>query len=94
MLRKEVSSSKNECVRTEKKIKKARKEAEIQNQDYQAVSKLKEETNNQIIALQAKHQEEKDRFEKEIRTLQIRLKEKDECIEFEDKTVKVDPNEA
>ena len=58
------------------------------------MSKLKEETNNQIIALQAKHQEEKDRFEKEIRTLQIRLKEKDECIEFEDKTVKVDPNEA
>jgi hypothetical protein len=29
MLRKEVSSSKNECMRTEKKIKKARKEAEI-----------------------------------------------------------------
>lgn len=94
MLRKEVSSSKNECTRYEKKIKKSRKEAEIQNQDYQAVSKIAEETKNQIIALQAKHQEEKDRFESEIITLQIRLKEKDECIEFEDKSVKVDPNDA
>ena len=58
------------------------------------MSKIAEETNNQIIALQAKHQEEKDRFESEIITLQIRLKEKDECIEFEDKSVKVDPNDA
>ena len=69
MLRKEVSSSKAECTRYDKKIKKAKKEAEIQNQDYQAVSKIAEETNNQIIALQAKHQEEKDRFESEIITL-------------------------
>ena len=46
MLRKEVSSSKAECVRYDKKIKKAKKEAEIQNQDYQAVSKIAEETNN------------------------------------------------
>jgi len=69
MLRKEVSSSKAECTRHDKKIKKAKKEAEIQNQDYQAVSKIAEETNNQIIALQAKHQEEKDRFESEIITL-------------------------
>jgi len=69
MLRKEVSSSKAECTRYDKKIKKAKKEAETQNQDYQAVSKIAEETNNQIIALQAKHQEEKDRFESEIITL-------------------------
>lgn len=34
MLRKEVSSSKSECTRYDKKIKKAKKEAEIQNQDY------------------------------------------------------------
>jgi len=34
MLRKEVSSSKAECTRYDKKIKKAKKEAEIQNQDY------------------------------------------------------------
>ena len=51
MLRKEVSSSKAECTRYDKKIKKAKKEAEIQNQDYQAVSKIAEETNNQIISL-------------------------------------------
>lgn len=43
--------------------------------------------------MQAKHQEEKDRFESEIITLQIRLKEKDEVIEFEDKAVKTDTKE-
>ena len=58
------------------------------------MSKIDEETNNQIIALLAKHQEEKDRFESEITTLQIRLKEKDEVIEFEDKSVKQDTNDA
>jgi len=45
-LRKELTSSKDECFRYEKQIKKSRKEAESQNKDYQAVSKIAEETNN------------------------------------------------
>ena len=45
------------------------KEAEDENRDYQAVSKIAEETNNQIIALQAKHEEEKQKFENEIHGL-------------------------
>mmetsp|Transcript_5738 Transcript_5738/g.9123 ORF Transcript_5738/g.9123 Transcript_5738/m.9123 type:complete len:149 (+) Transcript_5738:381-827(+) len=44
------------------------------------------ETNNQILALKAKHEEEKERFEKEIKKLQERLKERDDPIEFDDKS--------
>lgn len=47
--------------------------------------KIYEEANNQIIALRAKHEEEKERFENDIARLQERLKEKDEVIEFDDK---------
>ncbi len=46
LLRKELTSSKNECVRYEKNIKKTKEEAERQNKDYQAISKIAEETNN------------------------------------------------
>lgn len=69
MLRKELTSSKNECTRYEKQIKKSCKSAEDQNQGYQAVSKIAEETNNRIVALQAKYEEEKDRFEEQIQKL-------------------------
>ena len=69
MLRKELTSSNNECARYAKQIKKNRKKAEDENRDYQAVSKIAEETNNQIIALQAKHEEEKQKFENEIHGL-------------------------
>jgi chromosome segregation ATPase len=85
LLRKELTSSKSECARYDKTIKKSKKEAEIQNKDYQSVSKIAEETNNQIIALQAKHEEEKEKFENVIQKLQLKLKEKDEMIEFDDK---------
>jgi chromosome segregation ATPase len=83
LMRKELTSSRNECARFEKTVKKAKKEAELNNKDYQVVSKLAEETNNQIIALQAKHEEEKARFEIEIQKLQMKLKEKDEVIEMD-----------
>ena len=51
LLRKELMSSKAECRRYDKKIKVFKKEAEQLNKDYQAISKISEETNNQIIAL-------------------------------------------
>ena len=69
MLRKELMSSKSECRRYDKKIKVFKKEAEQLNKDYQAISKISEETNNQIIALQAKHQEDKELFENNIQKL-------------------------
>ena len=84
VLRKELTSSNNECARYSKTIKKNRKKAEDENRDYQAVSKIADETNNQIIALQAKHEEEKQKFEKEIQALQVKLKDKDDVLEVED----------
>ena len=47
------------------------------------------ETNNQILALKAKHEEEKERFEVEIKKLQDQLKERDNSIEFDDKSFKI-----
>ncbi len=85
VLRKELTSANQEVERITKKTKKARKEAELQNKDYVLGKKVSEEANNQIIALRAKHEEEKERFEIEIQKLQERLKEKDEVIEFDDK---------
>ena len=46
LLRKELMSSKDECRRHDKKIKVFKKEAEQLNKDYQAISKIAEETNN------------------------------------------------
>ena len=66
MLRKELTSSKNECSRYQKVIDKSKKEAELENKDYQAVSKIAEEIKNRIIALKSKYEEEKDIFEGEI----------------------------
>lgn len=84
MLRKELTSSNNECARYSRTIKKNRKKAEDENRDYQAVSKIAEETNNQIIALQAKHEEEKKNFEVQIHQLQLKLKDKDDILEIEE----------
>jgi hypothetical protein len=39
------------------------------------------------LALKAKHEQEKDRFESEIKKLQEKLNEKDEVIEFDDKSI-------
>ena len=69
MLRKELVSSNSECDRYEKSIKKIKKDAEQQNKDYQAISKVAEETKNYIISLQAQHQQDKKRFEDEIKKL-------------------------
>lgn len=86
VLRKELTSAINELDKIRKNIKKAKKQAEEQNKDYIVGKKVTEEASNQIIALRAKHEEEKERFEIEIQKLQERLKEKDEVIEFDDKT--------
>ena len=69
-----------------KQIAKIKKEAVVINKDSFQGSKHAGETNNQILALKAKHEEEKEKFELEIKKLQERLKERDEPIEFDDKT--------
>ena len=44
MLRKEITSSKQECSRYQKQINKSRREAEVQNKDYQATVADQRET--------------------------------------------------
>jgi hypothetical protein len=85
LLRKEQTSTENEIEGLRKNIKKFKREAEKQNHEYILGKKVAEEASNQIIALRAKHEEEKERFENEIKKLSDRLKVKDEMIEFEDK---------
>jgi len=52
-----------------RQISKIKKDATSTNKVYIQGSKLAEETNNQILALKAKHEEEKERFELEIKKL-------------------------
>ena len=85
LFRKEMTSSLNEIATLKKNIKRNKVEAEKQNHEYIMGKKVAEEANNQIIALRAKHEEEKERFENEIKKLTDRLKVKDEMIEFDDK---------
>lgn len=85
MLRKEMTSAETELDGLKKGIKRNKREAETQNKEYIMGKKVAEEANNQIIALRAKHEEEKERFENEIKKLSDRLKVKDEMIEFDDK---------
>lgn len=75
-------------------IAKIKKDATSTNKDYIGNSKNSEETNNQILALKAKHEEEKERFELEIKKLQERLKERDDPIEFDDKSFNQTVKEA
>lgn len=69
-----------------RQIGRIKKDATSTNKEYIVGSKQGDETNNQILALKAKHEEEKERFELEIKKLQERLKERDEPIEFDDKS--------
>jgi chromosome segregation ATPase len=85
VLRKEMTSAITEIDGLKKTIKRSKREAETQNREYVLGKKVAEEANNQIIALRAKHEEEKERFENEIKKLSDRLKVKDEMIEFDDK---------
>lgn len=68
-LRKELSSALLEINGLDNNIKKTKKVAEKQNKEYVIGNKIAEEATNQIIALRAKHEEEKERFENEIKKL-------------------------
>ena len=52
-----------------RQIGRIKKDATFTNKDYIQGSKQADETNNQILALKAKHEEEKERFELEIKKL-------------------------
>jgi len=86
IMRKEILFAQDSLVTMSRQIAKIKKEAVSTNKGYISGSKHADETNNQILALKAKHEEEKEKFELEIKKLQERLKERDEPIEFDDKT--------
>lgn len=86
IMRKEILFAHDSIDKMSRQIGKIKKEAVGTNKDYIQGSKHADETNNQILALKAKHEEEKEKFELEIKKLQERLKERDEPIEFDDKT--------
>ena len=86
IMRKEILFAQDSIIQMGRQIGRIKKEAVVTNKGYISGSKHADETNNQILALKAKHEEEKEKFELEIKKLQERLKERDEPIEFDDKT--------
>ena len=78
-------SSLNECKRLTNQTKKVRKIAESENKEAVISKRIAEEHINQSIALRAKHEEDKDHFEADIKRMQEKLYEKDEENKFEDK---------
>ena len=78
-------SSLDECKRLTNATKKVRKEAETQNKEAIISKRIAEEHINQSIALRAKHEEDKEHFEADIKRMQEKLYEKDEENKFEDK---------
>ena len=85
MLRKELVSSLNECKRLTNQTKKVQKIAIQENKEAIFSKRIAEEHINQSIALRAKHEEDKEHFEADIKRMQEKLYEKDEENKFEDK---------
>jgi hypothetical protein len=71
------------------KIKTLKDECMLFATESMTNNRIAGETNNQILALKCKHEEEKEKFEVEIKKLQEKLKERDDPIEFDDKSFKV-----
>ena len=84
MLRKELTSSQDENKRMGSDIKKIRKLAEQENNAAVFSKRVAEEQINQSIALRAKHEEDKDHFEAEIKRYQEKLYEKEEDNKIDD----------
>ena len=69
-----------------KDIKVANEKAKKLNTTTYQGQRVSEETNNQILALKAKHENEKLRFETKIKDLQDKLREKDDTDKEQTKT--------
>lgn len=86
-MRKEISFAVYSIKELRETIDDLKGDATISNKDAVIQGKTANETNNQILALKAKHEVGKEVFENEIKKLQERLKEKDEPLEFNDKSI-------
>jgi len=61
--------AKDSIAKMMRQIGRIKKDATQLNKEYIVGSKHADETNNQILALKAKHEEEKENFEMEIKKL-------------------------
>lgn len=85
IMRKEILFAKDCITNMTSQINNLKSEATKCNEKAIIQGKAANETNNQILALKSKHEEDKEDFEKEIKELQQRLKERDQNVEFDDK---------
>ena len=69
IMRKEILFAQDSIVKNKHQISRIKKDAVGTNKDYIQGSKHADETNNQLLALKAKHEEEKEKFELEIKKL-------------------------
>ena len=86
MLRKEIMYKNNEAKRLNNLTRKMHKKAEQENSAALFSKSLAVQQINQAIALRAKHEEDKDHFEAEIKRYQEKLYEKEEENKIDDDT--------
>jgi len=78
VMRKEMRNQVRVNFGYNKEINKANDKAKNLNRTTYQGQRVSEETNNQILALKAKHEAEKFNFERKIKDLQDKLKERDD----------------
>lgn len=76
VLRREKIAQKQVAESLGSDIGKLKKRVEDENLKYSKGKRFAEETNIHILALKAKHEKEKEKFDIEIKVLQEKLKEK------------------
>lgn len=85
IMRKEIDFAKKCIANMTAQIDNLKQEATKCNEKAFGQNKTANETNNEILALKSKHEEDKEEFEVEIKNLQQQLKERDKTMDFDDK---------
>ena len=87
IMRFDIKFAKKNIAKMEAAIENLREDARNSNKEGFNYARQASETNNQILALKCKHEEGKEAFETDIKRLQEQLKEKDQKVEFNDKSL-------
>ena len=86
-MRMELLSATRQIQTMEEAIQKFRNNATDSNKNATRDDMQASDTNNQILALKAKHEEGKQTFEYDIKKLQEQLKDKDKRFEYNEKSL-------
>ena len=86
-MRREINFAKASIKTMEETIDKLKGDATDSNREACIFGRQASEIKNQILALKANHEEGKEEFELDIKKLQEQLKEKDQKVEFNDKSL-------